>query len=287
MSLNITPDMIHELHERTARADQTGIVLTDEGWQVETWTQGNPYAGLIALTAQDVYGWLDGTEFDDDAAEALATGQDYRIRSETGTVGEPAPGTDYRIAVDATGEDAQEWESAWWFDFATARELVGVPRGDLNRGRAASLWQTSEGTYLLRIRSVWEGEQGDRWQPISLAAAVEHVYDVELALLADDLPAELEAATLAAQLVAVMAAPQPGYNSDPEVADAMARRRLGEATGVVHGTRALSDLLRQRVLSDLKRERAAAAGVVVRACGGNEAAAQHLGMAYQTLANLL
>ncbi|HEY9475387.1 MAG TPA: hypothetical protein VIS06_16260 [Mycobacteriales bacterium] len=294
MALNITPDMIADLHDaglRTSRADQTGIVLGSDGWETAVWTGAGPDTGLVALTAADIYGWLDGTDLDDDAVAALTVpsetqATDYRILSETGSAKDPGDVTWQVCVGDAT---SVSWTDAFWFDMDKARELVAEPAGLYeDKGRASSLWITAEGTYLIRTQSKWVGEPDDQWLKASMTEAVEFVYGSDQDLVVDELPPVLSAARHAAGLVAELAPPQVGRNSDPDVDTAIARRHAGEAAEVVHAAKVLAELVRTQVLSDLRDTRGRAAWIVVRAHDGDRnAAAEQLGMSYPTLSGLL
>lgn len=295
-TLNITPDMIRALHDsQTGRPDRTGIVVGCDGWEIRVWTEKGPSAELIALTTADVHAWLGGEDMDDDAAQALTNrseGGDYQIPHEDGGLHEPDETAEPQVvtgkfdADDNYADDSSEL--AYWFDLSQAVELISEKLGGTSdRGRAWSLWRTAGGRYVQRTFSDWAIEPDESWDEVSLVQAVDRAYGADDYQMADDLPIELAAARMAASIVAELAAPELTPDSDLDVYSARARRHAADAVHVAEACQAVSELLRVRVQSDLRRERSAAARVVYHAEDGDRsAAAKRLGIAYSTFANL-
>ncbi|MER5973337.1 hypothetical protein ABT112_27030 [Streptomyces sp. NPDC002055] len=293
--LDITPALIRELARSRRQAETTGILLGPHGWQVETWAGSGSDSALVALTAEGLDAYLDGTELEEDDIAALATPDDgppsYRIPAEDGGLEEPAPDATWQVITSTAtdlhcGEYKADWRSARWFDVDAATCLVRDDERDAY-GRSTSLWRTAGGRYVLRLRSLQVEELPLEWAEMPLDQAVPYVYDAARHRVAEDLPPALQAARHAADLVALLAAPDPAPDNSPEVYRARVRRALGASTEVVHATKAVSELLRGRVLTDLRAERSHAAQLVASAFGDRDAAAQHLRMSYPALSHLL
>ncbi|MBH1934121.1 hypothetical protein I5Q34_07400 [Streptomyces sp. AV19] len=311
MQLDITPALVHDLLEspRAAlRPESTGIVLGPDGWTVAVWPEQAPDPGLIAFTAEDAHAWADEDgELDDDTVTALCTpadpddGADYRILGENGRR-TPGAGTRWQVitaTTDHADEDtpgsaswsvARHWRDAVWFDQDGARELVQADPAEArtdSRDRTDALWLTSGGRYLLYRRSASVTEMPEEWEECTLKQAVLYTYRAAGHRVTAELPPALAAARHARALADELTAPRVRLEGDPELARGAARRVLDEAAETVHATKAVSELLRSQVLADLRQQRAATARVVEQAHDDRQAAADHLGMSYPTLSNLI
>jgi hypothetical protein len=305
MELNVTPDLVRDLYEyaqRTGRPSQTGIVLADEGWETRVWTDHSdtPYTGVIACTAEDIDTLCDGEPFDDDVADMLtrpsdpATGRDdYRIPDEhgehTSPYGDDLDPIVVAGEVDDDGETDESWTSAWWFDRAQAT-LIVAENGRLGDVAAVtSLWRTATGRWVTQTRQV-TGDGRDHWAELSAEQAATFIYDADPALVAADEPVPLVAAAVAARELVDALTPPVIPRGERPLAD-RAEQVLDDMTEAVDTARAVSELLRRRVLADVRQQRATAAWRVNAAFGHGHGAraraAEHLGMSPQTLSNLI
>lgn len=292
MNLDITADLVRDLHE-TGASTKTGIVLTSTGWEIQSWINRSEYP--IAITAADAWEVTGEFEFDDDIAEMLTTpsvpgATSYAVPDEDGDVRAPRDDEDVTV-VTSTGEDEDEagWIGAWWFDAATAVELVTDSDGELrDGGGTSSLWRTAGGRYVMCTRSCWDGEPGIAWTGLTPTQAAEWGYHAPQGRVAEDdtLPPLLVAAWhLRAVRDAITVPRVPVSASDPyqrypeDVED--------EAAEVVADARALLELARTILAQDLRAKRADAAHIVVEAVGSQQAAAARLGMSQPTLNNLI
>lgn len=290
MSLTITPEMIHELHEYGQRGADAAIVLTCDGWKVRVIT-GNAPAGYTAMTAYDVDSWLDGGDIDDDAAAALAEGDGSADGREYYAIPtDDAGGADTRWQVVVPDDDATSdgygsaWWDAWAFDQDTAAQLI-VPGRDLEQGLAETdLWATAGGRWV--IHHTDPQRDIDEWHELDDADAAKFAYDHHDAV-GDDAPVLLQAAAMSRRLVELMRGPRMPIEHDPVVAKAAAYRRLDAATRTFHDVRTISDLLRATVLKDLRAERGTAARIVDRCFNTQAEAAAHVGIKQGTFNELL
>lgn len=306
MDLRITPELVTELHdatERGVRADEVGIVLTDEGWRVHTWI--DRVAWPVAMTGADVDGFCSGdldVAFDAEIAEALASDTPGHVVDEDGAVREP--GEDEQPAVvtavvrltdrdpetgDYVHDEAEGVDSGadtWWFDMNTARQIIDSADREFNEGRTTELWVTAGGRYVLRTWTRFAGEADGAWSEVPVELAVDMVYTAEPDRVAEALPATLAAAWHLARAAEQIEAPRLAPD-DPAVMEGRARRRENEAAEVFAAARVLTDLSRYRLTPDLRNQRARAGRVVIRAYGGNvSAAARRLDVADSTLHNI-
>lgn len=277
MYINITRDLVADLATYNTRADQTAIALTPTGWQIEVDPDRTPPRS--AITLDGVHAYADGElgTLTDDDFDAIATDRDYRIPDEHGDHTSPPEDADPRVVL-PVGEntDGEDWEGAWWFDLNTAREVVAADHTEWvfhSARRLDALLVTASGQLVRRVGSNWQGEFGETWTEISETEAAEWMYQADPDLIAEGgLPPLLAAARTARQLVDLLAAPEA----------------LDAAEQAVSDTAVIGTLLRERVLADIRTARVSSARVVVAAEGGNvSAAARRLGIAQQTLAQLI
>lgn len=303
MNLNITADMVRELVEHHGRADETGIVLTADGWEVTTWSGRYQDTRLIGMTKDDAYGWADGTELDEDDAEALATSEDYRIPDENGDYLNPGDDAEPQVVTGAwegrlfdsddesQGEVEADWRDAWWFDQGKAVELIGEQHREYaEHGTASSLWRTPGGRYVMHTRTI-RGGYSESWTELDHAQAAEWGYHAGEYEVNDDvdLPPVIRAARAARTIADALTPPAVPY-IDGDFGERLHRadRVQDQAADIVHAAAAVSDLLRLVVAPQLRAHRAAAARVVELAHDGNQTeAAAWLGMGRSTFAKLL
>jgi len=297
--LTITPEMILDLYEYdNVSADKVGIVLTDEGWSIETWLGQPRDPELVAFTRDDLYAWADGTELTEDDAEAILddVGEDFRIFHEDGEYREPRPGEtpqvvvgrlDGRWAIDEAGrrgEIVYDREQAWWFDYTTATLIIEPDRAG---GDVHSLYLTAGGRWVWLRHSV-RGYPHDEWVELTPDQVAEWVYyRPDLVNQSADLPPLVEAALKARELVDLLEPPRVRWYKDGERRYHRADLVRDESVRLVRAAGAVSELLRRTVLADIRGHRADAARNVVLACDGQEQAAEKLGISRATLANLV
>lgn len=301
MHLHITPALVRDLSEYETRPDETAIIITPTGWEIDV-SADRRNTSLAAITLEDIHGYCDGGDLDDDSAEALAGRQDdtaeggtmladYRIPAEDGSFTQPRDGQDPRVVLPAIGDDRETaWEGAWWFDMDTARELIGIDHTYWRMNSAVrqhALLVTEGGRYLCRTHSNWSGEFGETWVEITPTEAAEWMYAADPDLVTDaEQPPLMVAARTAAELVAGMAAPEVPLRRHPDASD-RAWEVEKEAAQVVRDAAVIATLVRERVAADLRKTRGEAARICVRAADGNTSeAARRLGIAQQTLAQL-
>ena len=299
MNLTITPDLIRELWD-TARSSsvsprQVGIVLTAVGWDVRVWPDASQLHWPVAMTADAFDTWMDGDEYDPDAADAIAAGGDgveglpYRIVDEAGRPVDPLNGARPAVVVDTTDADGQDdgWEGAWWFDLSAARMVIGEQAGEYREsGAAQEVWLTLTGRWVVYTRSVVGGAH-DGWEEITRTQAAHWVYNTDPDRVCDDPPPLAAAALATRELAEMIRAPRIrhlDYGDGIDHADVDA-----PATAVVvHDLAALSDLLRTGLLPALRSERAQAARHLHdHHHGDTRATAAYLGLSPKTVADLI
>lgn len=292
MSLNITPEMITELAEMAGDPHNAKILLTDQGWTVRYDVQNLYPVGLTAYTRYDLHELSEGDPIDADLAEQLATEGphgSFAILTET-----PGDG-DWQIVTPEIDENDQEpaWTAAWAFNLDTATEIVAQePWQYYENGHAAdrnqvtSLHLTEAGTWVMLTRSRWEND-GDTWTEVTPAEAAEHAYHADPERIADNPPTLIAAAVKAAELAALITAPETPSNSDKRVAVGQAWRRRELAAETIRDGAVIADLIHEHVVADIKQQRAQAARVAVMAYGTQTAAAEELGMLQPRLNKLL
>ena len=292
--LTITPDLVRDLHDRSGGAapDRYGIVLTSGGWQIDSWDNRPEWPVAFTAEATDAYSDEDGV-LDDDAAEALSTPEQhlsasYDVWSEYGDDRRPPAGGEVTVVTGDWGHEAlyESWTEAWWFDAATATELVCDSTAELNTGRTSSLWRTAGGRYVACTRSIRAGEADRSWSEVTRDAAAEWAYHADADRVAENLPPLLAAARhlrAAQDAITVPRAPNP--SGEPEYA----RYDLIEEAAIeaVHDARALTELARGTAGSGLRAKRARAARLVTLAAGSEQAAADALNISRKTLTDLV
>lgn len=305
--LHVTTDMIRELLDAGARPHDTRIVyalhLTPEGWSVDPLDAAQSDGPLVALTAEEVQAILgDSSDADEtaDIVEGLAEEQ-YRIPHASGQHHEPALGA-HVVVVTGTytgdtphkptpGEVNHSQDNARWIDVHQATRVTETDIEDVDGHRSGSLWLTPDGTgYLLELRSQHRGEPEAQWLWLSPEGALTLLFHTPEQHWRDDAPRDhplLAAAPHVRGLVHALASPTLRESGEREKT-AEARGLVETTTTAVHASRVVSDFLRITIAPALRAERSAAARLVVRAYDGDRsAAAGHLHMHYQTLANLL
>ena len=306
MTLNISSDLIRELFDHHGQADQTGIVLTADGWEVTTWSGRRQDKALVAMTKEDAHAWLgtdDPDEVTGDDAQALATSEDYRIPDEDGDYRSPRDDEDPQVVTgtwvgrlfpsetEPRGEAETGWRDAWWFDYSTATMLLDEEHEDLGRapgGTTSSLWRTAGGRYVMRTRSIWGGYH-ETWTELTHAQVAEWVYArPDLVVEEVELPPVVAAARAARTIVDAMIPPRvPWFDGDMGQRFHRAGLVMDEAGEIVHSAAAIADLLRLTVAPQLRAHRSAAARVVELAHGNQTEAAEWLGMGRSTFAKLV
>lgn len=289
MSLNITPELVRELHELGQRANDAAIVLTSGGWEVHAVVDQVPYP--MAFTAQDISlslaagidyvedldgetieAMLDGP-LDDDTAAAMADGGGgeitYKIFHEDGD--ERLPGdADVAVAFSQNPlNDTEPWADAWWFNLDTARELIQAPHERDGHGNRESLWITAEGRYVLCVDTIW-GVSDIFWYQLSPNEAAQWLYDApeDRVVEHEDEPMLVTAARTARALTASITAP-PTRRVATSDTTGYTVTDADHAITAFWAAAAISDLVRTRVLSDLRCTRADAAYALVRDADGN------------------
>lgn len=279
--LNITSDLVTELAEARGRADETGIVLTADGWQVATWSGLYQDLALVAMTKEDV----DGQDAGD-----VAASEDYRIPDEHGNHSTPAK--DARPQVVTGAVDRQHgtgWQDAWWFDQIAAVQLISEKHREYaEHGTASSLWRTAGGRYVKRIRTVHGGER-ETWTELNHAQVAEWAYAADDGMCEVKQPPVIVAARAARTIADALTPPAVRWSDGGE-----GRRfyrgdqPIDEAAEIIHAAATIADLLRETVAPQLRTHRSAAARVIEVAHDGNQAeAAAWLGMGRSTFAKLL
>ncbi|MEU8279794.1 hypothetical protein ACFYOK_04650 [Microbispora bryophytorum] len=301
MNWNITAAMVTELTEHHGRADETGIILTPDGWEVATWAGRRQDSALVAMTKDDTYGWMDGDELDQDDAEALATSEDHRIPDEDGTYGDPAEDANPQVVTgtwtgrllpsetDFQGEAETSWQDAWWFDQAKAVQLIDEKtREYAESGTASSLWRTPGGRYVMHTRTLRDGYH-ETWTELGHTQIAEWAYAAGDEMCEVEQPPVVVAARAARTIADALIPPRvPWFDGDMGERFHRADRVMDEAAEIVHSAAAISDLLRLTVAPQLRAHRSAAARAVELAHDGNQTeAAAWLGMGRSTFAKLL
>lgn len=276
-NMNITPEMVHGLYNLarhlTHGAEGIGLVLTHRGWERATWSDDRWHAP-IGVSGNDVLAHHDTDDYDPAVGEALAHpesegGRSFRIPDEYGKLTEPEKGA--LVAV-VTGDDRGDhrWESAWWF---YEDEAVKYADRGLRKERT-ELLRTPSGRWVTSIRTQRGGDH-TVWCEVSHDTAAQMVYDDENDLYDDspNLPALVRAARAARRVVNAI--------TDDGV----------DLTGPVdtaHTARAISELLRRRVVSHLRDTRAWAVRSLIDASDGDQsAAARKLGIHPSTVNKLI
>lgn len=279
----ITAGLVRDLYESGAMSP--AIVLTPSGWDVEACPEG---AGAFAvLTQSDLAAYLDAydntQELSDDDAEAVARGEgDHFAITQVGDTGTG----EWEVVFPEMGEGPDAWRECYAIDVSTARQVVAGPDSTHHLTRWSEVWITSEGEWVRRWHSLQATSMGQWFETVDAATIAEEAYDGQYEdRIAEDAPPLLRAARLARDLVAACAAP---YRSDDfgKVRDI---DELGDLAAEAFATaRIVSDLLRRRVSSDVRDERAMAARFVIEAEGDDHGrTARRLGINPATLSNLL
>lgn len=274
--LAITADLITELHQHGQRTIESVLVLTPEGWYVRS-NIDNPYP--VALRADELAeAWLsDDEELDGDLAVTIADGfTEMTIPSELGDLRSPVgdalvvhPGGP--LGSDDDFIDAP-WAGAWWFDPASARQVLHAISSDPAREETVELWRTEHGRYLLHVETSYLGRH-DWWYEITEDDAAQRLYDAE-----DDQVASTDgllerAVRLAHDLASDVATTVPEVRRLGDIeGTVLYRTDVEAASGVFAVAGILSDLVRTRLLSDLRTSRGRAAGAVLADQGHNRAA---------------
>jgi len=293
MNIAITPDLIIDLLDHHGPRDKTGIILTEDGWEVGAWTDLQP-SGLVALTKEDAAAYLGADtpeEAHPDVVEALAAEYGgYQVVDENGELTTPPADADPQVVTarwqgslfdENSGDETYGPGEAWYFDLNTAVKLV--------QEKHASLWRTAGGRYVRRHFSPGAFHL-HRWTWVEMdhSQVAEWAYAAPDAI-ADDvpLPPVIAAARAARAIVDAMEPPAIPWVEVGGIRDYHADKVVSEAREIVHSAAAISDLLRRTVASQLRGHRARAARVVERAFGRQEDAAQWLGMGRGTFAKLV
>ncbi|RJL19405.1 hypothetical protein [Bailinhaonella thermotolerans] len=291
MNLNITPDLIRDLADHHRADDTTGIILTADGWEIDTWVEPHP-PGPLALTAADVHTYTDGGDLDDDCARALAVPAgdphgytSYEITHEDGTTRTPRDDEQAQVVTGRlmdggvlpdehghAGEIADDWRGAYWFDHTRARRLLTRERRD--HPRSHSLYLTEGGRYVMLIRSRWAGEAPESWTEITPQAAAEWAYgaDEDDMCDPDQWPMLLTAARRARDVLEAITIPQI-RTSDPARREAAVWQAQSHAIEASHAGGIIASLVREQLAADLRRARGEATRLVVEACDGNQSEA--------------
>lgn len=286
--LNITADLIAELHDRTGRA--FGITLSADGWSVEP-DERCP-STLTPITTEGLDAWLDGNDPEPSDFEALtepdAPGLDtYRIPDEDGADTEPAADATWQVVT--TGPDGEDgdWTEAFWIDIDAATVVVEAPDRigyDRNgqcftRNRRTSLWRTAGARWVARTESDHIGDWDVTWAELTDEQAMVFIHDADPDLVDDDACAVWTAAAGAARAVTDAFCAEGLLQPRPDTAD------MAEAFRAV---RALSSLLRGDVLSTLKTTRTTAARwVAADLAPDRQAAAELLQLSARSLEDLI
>lgn len=297
MSWNITPELVVELSESRGEPARTGLVLGAAGWESDVCSSGLKPGPLTALTLETVQLWLDGTEMDDEAAEALASTEDYRILREDGSTTAPGEDTAWAVITGSLtdhGSIAQveaediHWEAARWFDASAAVLVLNANSDTLREGHGFALWRTEHGQWVAQIWT--RGGTGDgQWATCTESQAAELIYAADGELVPDgDLPLLARAARAARELADLMDYPAPEPHLDPERSEGLAWRQRAAAISHEKTARAIGDLVRTRTTADIRRGRQSAAYTLYLANGRNVAETHStLGLSRTTFLGLL
>lgn len=302
IALAVDVDMVRDLFDSAARADQTGVVLTADGWDVHVAPGGLPRR-YTAMTGEDVAAYHGGDEeFDPELGRILADGDPHTSYVVPVEDDDFYAGAHWQVAFD--DEQDGDWSTAWAFDLDAATLLIGEatgPRGLRETGTSSQLWITAGGRYLAHLYRTSGEIHLEQWVELDRNAACAYAYRVRFGdqphghagdpdrLVCDDagLPPLIRAAWLAGELAETLAAPTIRDDSDPLVRRARAWKHRDEAAESFHGNRAAAQLLRNTVLGDLREQRARAAAVVADGFDRDHfAAADHLGVSPTTLDHL-
>ncbi|MFJ2629231.1 hypothetical protein ACIO6T_39210 [Streptomyces sp. NPDC087532] len=278
MSWTITPELVVELSECNGDPTQIGIVLGANGWERDVCPSGIESGRLTALTLETVRTWLDGTEMDDEAAEAIATVEDFRILREDDSPTPPGEDTEWAVITGAVTDhehfaevtaDDVPWERARWFDTAAATFVLDADPGTMRAGHGFTLWCTDHGQGVAQIwnsRAVGNGQ----WATCTKSRAAELIYAADEELInAGDLPLLARAARAARELADLMDYPVPDQHLGPERREALADRQRAAAISHEGTARAIGDLVRTRTTADIRRGRQGAAYTLYLANGRN------------------
>lgn len=293
MNLDITPELVKELHEHPSPArDNVAIVLTPAGWEVTALADGR-HSNLLAMTAADTDGWVDEDGvFDDDAAEDLASGrvspgaEPYVIRDEHGEITTPAAEADPYVVTGESRHQWQEpsprrnWRTAWWFDLAAADLVIDVPAR--SGAPAEQLYRTESGR--------WVEHSSGQWHELDQESVAVWAYRSSHVVTGKPQPPVVAAALAARALADALTPPTlPQYvdGSGLRASKPPTEEENAAAADVFLAGRAISELLRAEVLPQVREQRRKAAGICVAWHGSESAAAAALDVSRQTLNQLL
>ena len=314
MYLTIDADLVAELVEspNAGPSHETGIYLTANGWETG-WQNPEEWQYPVALTVDDVHAFSGG-DIDPDILAAMVESlttydHDPAVSHESGTVddltGSIGSLTDDMTPAVVTGSmrverrgrtpcvlaDEHAWETAWWFDHNTARQVTTEPAGlYADKGEAMSLWCTETCRWVVRTRSV-RGGPHQVWSEIDADTAAQWVYDADAGAVAANLPPLAEGARAARDLANTITPPPVHADRDGNATTGTVDER--QSAEVFAALGALSNLIRARLLPDLRGIRSRTAANLLRSGdpamgrGGLGYAAAVLGVAPSTLSNLL
>lgn len=283
--LNITRELICDLLDHRGRKDNSGIILTSDGWEVAAWTQHQPkhLIGILKGDAHDYVGADDSGEADEETLKALATEEDFRIPDETGDpTARPRDDSyvvvtgryetwdiDYHFGIATRTPDDWTWRDAWWFDPSDATRVIEDETGE-------SLWLTPGGRWVAKIRQHGSVHYSTVWVEVDRLYAIHAAYDSPGAVC-DDPPPLIAAAVACHELAKAI---RPGGRPWDLTAEDGAR--------LVHDCAALSEFLRTAILAEIRHYRALGSQAVVDAHDGSvSSAAAALGLSPTTLSKLL